>query len=160
MNKAYLALGSNIGDKKKHLKSAIDIINSNENIKLNKISSLYKTAPIGYTEQDWFLNAVIEIDTNLKPLELLDVCQFVETELKRKRIIHWGPRTIDVDVLLFNEEEINHDRLLVPHPRMHERAFVMIPLSEINPNALVKGKTASYYKSILENQEIEIYDEL
>src|SRR5699024_4742896 len=96
-----------------------------------KESSIYETPPVGYTNQGHFLNMFIAVKTSLSAIKLLDVCQCIEQQLGRKREIRFGPRTIDLDILIYNEENIKTDRLIVPHPRMHERAFVLIPLVEI-----------------------------
>ena len=98
-----------------------------------KISSLYETDPVGVTEQEAFLNMVVYLQTELSALELLKVCQDIERELNRKREIRWGPRTIDLDILLFNHDNMKTERLIIPHPRMHERAFVLVPLLELDP---------------------------
>ncbi|EEL52564.1 2-amino-4-hydroxy-6- hydroxymethyldihydropteridine pyrophosphokinase [Bacillus cereus Rock3-44] len=99
---------------------------------MEDISSVYETDPVGYTDQNRFLNLVIKISTNLLPQELLVVTQKVEVGLGRKREIRWGPRTVDLDILLYNQENIESENLIVPHPRMFERAFVIVPLLEIN----------------------------
>lgn len=140
MNRAYLGLGSNMGDKKRYLYDAIQLLNHHNQITITTLSSLYETAPWGYVDQDIFMNLVVEIETSLTPLELLDVCQHIENELGRVREFKWGPRVIDVDVLLYNDEVIESERLIVPHPYMTERDFVMIPLAEICPQLIVKGK--------------------
>lgn len=140
MSKAYLGLGSNIGERKENIDSAIDLISSHEKTKLLQVSSYYETEPVGYKDQDWFLNVVLEIDTTLKPYELLEFCGEIEEKLKRKRIIRWGPRTIDVDILLYEGFNSEDERLTVPHPRMTERAFVMVPLYEIAPNTKINNK--------------------
>lgn len=106
-----------------------------------KLSSLYETSPWGYTEQDLFMNLVVLIETSLSPVELLDCCQFIEQELGRVRLIKWGPRVIDVDILLFEDETINTERLTIPHPFMTERDFVMIPLCEIAKDLKIDGIT-------------------
>jgi 2-amino-4-hydroxy-6-hydroxymethyldihydropteridine diphosphokinase len=102
-------------------------------VEVMAISSLYETDPVGFTDQEPFLNMVVRVQTSLAALELLDVCQEVEQRLNRERLIRWGPRTIDLDILLYNQDNMNSERLIVPHPRMHERAFVLIPLLEVNP---------------------------
>lgn len=132
MNKSYLSLGSNMGDRLEMLKQAVSSLKEHPSIDVLKISSLYETDPVGFTEQDPFLNMVIYLQTNLSAHELLDACQNIENELNRKREIRWGPRTIDLDILLYNHNEMNTDRLVIPHPRMHERAFVLVPLLEID----------------------------
>ena len=128
----YIALGSNMGDRYTHLSQAIELLQAHPAIEVEDVSSVYETDPVGYTEQDQFLNLVIKISTNLLPQELLMVTQKVENELGRKREIKWGPRTIDLDILLYNHENIEAENLIVPHPRMFERAFVIVPLMEIN----------------------------
>ncbi|GAE94226.1 2-amino-4-hydroxy-6-hydroxymethyldihydropteridine pyrophosphokinase [Gracilibacillus boraciitolerans JCM 21714] len=132
MNKAYIALGSNIQPRLHYLHQAIDILSDHPNVEVLKQSSIYETEPVGYTEQGQFLNMVLEIITDLEPHLLLDVCQAIERKLGRKRDIRWGPRTIDLDVLDYNQENIETERLRLPHPRLHERAFVLIPLAELS----------------------------
>ncbi|AIK38052.1 MULTISPECIES: 2-amino-4-hydroxy-6-hydroxymethyldihydropteridine diphosphokinase [Bacillus] len=131
-NVVYVALGSNIGDRYVYLLQAIELLNKNPHIQVEDVSSVYETDPVGYTDQNRFLNLVIKISTNLLPQELLKVTQKVEIDLGRKREIRWGPRTIDIDILLYNQENIEAENLIVPHPRMFERAFVIVPLLEIN----------------------------
>lgn len=133
-NNIFLSLGSNIGDRSQYLKSAITMIKSHREIELVNYSSIYETDPVGYEDQDCFLNMVIQIETTLSPLNLLKTCLAIEKDLGRKREKVWGPRTIDIDILLYNQENIETEELKVPHPRMHLRAFVMIPLFEINNN--------------------------
>lgn len=140
---AYLALGSNLGDREEHLRNALKMLSLTEGIEVTTVSTFINTAPVGYTDQPDFLNAVVEIETTLDPYALLSVCNEIEQALKRKRIIHWGPRTIDVDILLFGDLILEDEKLTIPHPRMLEREFVMKPLCEIAPKALhpVKKKT-------------------
>lgn len=129
-NTVYLGLGSNVGDRCRHLHEAVLLLQRHYDIEIEDTSSIYETDPVGYTEQDKFLNLVIKISTNLKPHELLQIMQNIERHLGRTREIHWGPRTIDLDILLYNQENIETESLVVPHPRMFERAFVLIPLLE------------------------------
>lgn len=138
-NRAYLGIGGNIGDRKENIKKALKYLEKSENIKLIKASSLYETEPWGYEDQEWFLNIVVEIETDLKPFELLDFCQYIENKLKRVRKVRWGPRTIDVDILLYNDIKSEDEKLIIPHPRMMERAFVMVPLFELNENLIING---------------------
>ena len=140
MNDSYLSLGSNMGDRLDMLKQAVRFLMGHPSIDVLRISSLYETEPVGFTEQAPFLNMVVHIKTDLAALELLDVCQDIEKRLDRKRIVRWGPRTIDLDILLYNQDNMKSERLTVPHPRMHERAFVRIPLLELNPNFDSFGK--------------------
>lgn len=129
----FISLGTNVGDRELFLKQAIDVLGCNHNIKIICTSSIYETEPVGYENQGNFLNMVIKLKTNLNPYSLLKLCLKTELELGRKRKIHWGPRTIDLDILLYNQENIKSEMLTIPHPRMFERAFVMIPLLEIEP---------------------------
>jgi 2-amino-4-hydroxy-6-hydroxymethyldihydropteridine diphosphokinase len=131
-NEVYLALGSNIGDRFVSLKEAIASIEASPNMKVVNTSSIYETDPVGYEDQDQFLNMVIQVRTDLCPFELLNTCLEIEKILGRKRDIRWGPRTMDLDILLYNQENIDSEMLTIPHPRMHERAFVLIPLLEID----------------------------
>ncbi len=158
MSKAYLGLGSNIGDTKENIDSAIDILRKHDKVRVTKVSSYYETEPIGYEDQDWFLNVVIEIDTTLKPYELLELCNLIEEKLKRKRIIRWGPRTIDVDILLYEGFESEDEKLTLPHPRMTERAFVMIPLNEIASEIKINDRNISEILKNLDGEEIRKID--
>ena len=147
MNTAYLSLGSNMGDRSNFLKTALETLVSAYPIELVNVSSIYETDPVGYTDQDLFLNMVVQVKTELSPIELLDACSETEIELGRKREIHWGPRTIDLDILLFNEENMITERLVIPHPRMFERAFVIIPLLEISPEIKLPSMNQSLKRS-------------
>lgn len=158
MSSAYLGIGSNIGNTRKNIEKSIELLKSNPQIIISAISSFYETAPIGYTDQDWFLNIVIEIDTRLNPYELLDYCNHIEKELKRERIIHWGPRTIDVDILLYEGFSSNDEKLIVPHPRMCERAFVMIPLYEIAKELTIHNKKIKDIVENLKDEEVRKID--
>lgn len=138
MNNVYLSLGTNIGNREENLKKAVQLLNENESVSIEAISSIYETAPVGYVDQPSFLNIALFIKTNLNPQETLTVCQSVENTLGRVREIRWGPRIIDLDILLYNDENIETDNLIVPHPRMFERAFVLVPLLEIAKEPLSK----------------------
>ena len=131
-NIAYLSIGSNIGNRLETFQRALQLLDEHTEISIEELSSIYETDPVGYTDQACFLNAVIKINTCLKPEELLQTCLFIESQLGRKREIRWGPRTLDLDILLYNQENIETESLIVPHPRMQERAFVMIPLMELD----------------------------
>ncbi|TCT13973.1 2-amino-4-hydroxy-6-hydroxymethyldihydropteridine diphosphokinase [Natranaerovirga pectinivora] len=140
MAKVYLGLGSNIGDKEQNLKQAIKLLQEHKQIKLMKKSSIYVTDPVGYTDQDVFYNQVIEVESDLEPYDLLAYVNEVEEILKRKRLIRWGPRTIDIDILLYDEYISQDEKLTIPHPRMTERAFVMVPLFELTQDVKINGK--------------------
>ena len=137
MHTVYLGLGSNQSEPIKQIKNAIELIQKIETSKIIKKSSLYKSLPVGYLDQPDFINQVISIQTSLSPADLLERFQQIEFQLKRVKKITNGPRTIDIDILLFNQEIILTHDLTIPHSRMLERAFVMIPLMEIEPNILI-----------------------
>lgn len=137
MNVAYLSLGSNLGDRKAQLQEAVRLLQANPSIFNMRMSSIYETAPVGYLDQHAFLNLVVRLETNLSPLRLLDACQEIEQALHRERLVRWGPRTVDLDVLLYGREQLTTERLTIPHPRMYERAFVLVPLSELIPSLVL-----------------------
>lgn len=155
MPKVYLSLGSNIGDKFAYLKKAIENLKQHEKIEITKYSSLYETAPVGYLNQDNFINQVIELSTSLLPYELLSVCQMIENKLERKRTIRFGPRTIDIDILLYDDLILNDENLTIPHPRMYERAFVLVPLFEINKDLVINNSPISYLVDIVSKKGIK-----
>ncbi|MGB9612577.1 MAG: 2-amino-4-hydroxy-6-hydroxymethyldihydropteridine diphosphokinase [Candidatus Margulisiibacteriota bacterium] len=128
---AYLGLGSNVGDREEYIEQAIFLLEKNPNIQIMRRSSNYETEAEGAGDQPPYINAAVEIKTTLSPHELLDVCQEIETALGRDREVEWGPRTIDLDILLYEDQIISDDRLQIPHPLMHERLFVLKPLREI-----------------------------
>lgn len=133
MSVAYIGLGSNIGDKTGNLKKAIDELGRVSGNKVLAVSSFYKTEPVGEVEQDWFINAVVKIETGLIPRELLKTLLDIERNLGRIREIKWGPRIIDLDILLYDDLVIEEEGLAVPHPHLHERGFALTPLAEIAP---------------------------
>lgn len=157
MSFCYLGLGSNLGDRERNLRNAVELLNVYKGIKVLKISSIYITKPVGYTEQPDFLNIVVQIETTLSPTDLLAACMFVESQLKRIRKIRWGPRTVDVDILLYDDKSINTPQLSVPHPLMGQRMFVLIPLAEITPQLRWQGKTIQERISEIGDQEICLY---
>lgn len=134
--KVYISFGSNIGDREYQINEALRKLEQIQDTKLKAVSSLYETAPVGGVVQDDFLNGAAIVETNLTPISFLNEIQRIELELGRERKIHWGPRTIDLDVLLMDDVVIEHERLKVPHPFMHDRSFVLIPLAEIAPEAV------------------------
>ena len=132
-HKAYIALGSNLGDKAKYLNDAVQILTNHPDCRMLKVSPFITTAPYGEVEQDDFLNGVLLLKTLLEPLELLDLLQTLEKQAKRERTIHWGPRTLDLDILFFDDLIINDERLIVPHPDLANRSFVLEPMCAIAP---------------------------
>jgi 2-amino-4-hydroxy-6-hydroxymethyldihydropteridine diphosphokinase len=155
MTLAYLSLGSNLGDRLGYLARAVSLLDRDGAVVL-RTSSVYETAPQGKTDQPAFLNMVIEVDTVLTPKNLLRRIQTVESVLGRVRTVRWGPRTIDIDLLLYNETILYEADLELPHPRMGDRAFVLIPLLELGDPA-VPGSGGRPYRDLLprvEGQEI------
>ena len=153
MNKAYLGIGTNMGDRFNNLRCACEILEENDFVTVSNKSRLYETKAWGYTEQDDFLNMCVEIDTTLSPKELLKVCQEVEQKLHRERIIRWGPRTIDVDILFFNDINLISEDLEIPHPRIQERAFVLIPLMDLNEDLSIEHKSIKVLLDNLTDEE-------
>jgi 2-amino-4-hydroxy-6-hydroxymethyldihydropteridine diphosphokinase len=134
LTRAYLALGSNVGDREQHLQRAVDGIAAASHVELISVSRVYETEPVGGPEQGAFLNAVVAIDTSLNARELLDLAHRLETDAQRVRVERWGPRTLDVDVLLVGDQRIDEPDLVVPHPRLWERGFVLAPLRDVAPD--------------------------
>jgi len=160
-NKAYISLGSNIGDRESFLKEAIQLLQEKAEIRVTNLSSIYETDPVGLKDQPNFLNMVVEVETSLNPEQLLAECLFVENQLGRVRLIRWGPRSVDLDLILFNQEIIHLDHLIVPHPRAHERAFVLMPLAEINPDIKFPtiGKSVSELLENMQNEGVRLWKE-
>jgi 2-amino-4-hydroxy-6-hydroxymethyldihydropteridine diphosphokinase len=130
MTKVFLSLGSNVGDREANLRAAI------ERLPALRVSPVYETEPVDYTDQPWFLNLVVEMDTGLSPLELLAMTSRIEQELGRVRTVAKGPRTIDIDILLYGDAVVSTPELEIPHPRMAERRFVLAPLADLAPDLL------------------------
>ena len=158
MTTVYIGLGSNLGDREERLRKAMTLLAAEPGIEVVQVSSLYETAPVGFVDQPPFLNAIAVLSTDLSPDRLLGICQTVEEQLNRRRSVRWGPRTIDIDVLLFDDEQLALPCLTVPHPRMHERLFVLIPLQEVAPDLVWGGKAVSEYISCVgDRQDIQVY---
>jgi len=138
-SKVYLALGANIGDREGYLKRAVQEISLIRDSKLDAVSKIYETEPVGYIDQPKFLNMTVSVFTSLTPIDLLRQLQTIENHLGRLKDIHWGPRTIDIDILLFGSVEVHLPELDIPHPRMFERAFVLVPLRDIINEGKIDG---------------------
>lgn len=143
MKAAYLGLGSNIGDKAATLAEAVRRIGDIPGIRITARSSDYRTPPWGETDQDWFLNAAIAVETELTPHALLEAGLAIETSMGRVRERRWGPRVIDIDVLSYAGAEIADERLVLPHRFVRERAFVLVPLAEIAPDLTIGPETVA-----------------
>ena len=139
--RAYLALGSNLGDRLANLQLAVDALARVPGIRIDAASRVYETAPVGGPPQDPYLNAVVAIETNLDPYELLHRCQQIEALAQRERSERWGPRTLDVDILLVGDVRVDGDALTIPHPRMWERGFVLAPLRDVAPGLVDANET-------------------
>jgi 2-amino-4-hydroxy-6-hydroxymethyldihydropteridine diphosphokinase len=137
MARAFLSLGSNLGDRGATLHAALRELGASDEVRVIRRSSLYATAPVGKTDQPEFYNLAVEVETVLAPEALLDRCQAVERHLGRVRGERWGPRTVDVDILLYDRQTVHTERLIVPHPEMLRRRFVLEPLLEIAPDAVL-----------------------
>lgn len=137
---AYLGLGSNLGNKISNINQAIELLDAAPGVRVVRVAPYYRTAPVGYTRQGFFINTVAEIETSLPPLHLLQLSLGLEKVLGRVRGMRWGPRPIDIDLLLYGEEEINRPELVIPHPCMHQRAFVMVPLADLAPEIEIPGR--------------------
>src|SRR5258708_7476540 len=130
---AYLSLGSNMGDREKNLRMAIDEL-PHAGVAIAKVSSFYETEPVDFLDQPWFLNCVVEAETHFDPFMLLRALREIETKMGSKKLVAKGPRLIDMDILLYGSETIDTPDLQVPHPRMHLRRFVLVPLAGIAPS--------------------------
>ena len=139
----YIALGSNMGDRERYLQTAVESIGKKEGCQVEKVSSFVRTAPYGGVEQEDFLNGCMQIRTLLTPRELLEFLQEIEKQAGRERKIHWGPRTLDLDIIFYDREVIEEEDLQIPHVEMQKRDFVLIPLREIAPflRHPITGKT-------------------
>ena len=140
MRRAYLSLGSNIGDRAEHLASGVAIVAQDDDY---RTSSVYETEPLGGVAQDDYWNMVVELSTDATPRELLERARRAETARGRVREVHWGPRTLDVDVLLVGDERSDDPEIVVPHPRLYERSFVLIPLHEVAPEMVTQAQLAA-----------------
>ncbi|MCX7974191.1 MAG: 2-amino-4-hydroxy-6-hydroxymethyldihydropteridine diphosphokinase [Candidatus Aminicenantes bacterium] len=151
--KYILGLGSNLGRRQQNLTQACRLLEE-AGVKILKISSLYKTQPVGLKKQPWFYNQVIQVVTPLDPFTLLSLAKEIEIKLKRKKTVRYGPRTLDIDLLMAGKMIIKSDKLTIPHPKMHERRFVLEPLNEIAPNLLhpiKRKKIKTLLKEIKDN---------
>ena len=155
---AYIGIGSNIGDKLNNCKKAISEILRVDHHKLLAKSSLFKTQPVGYTSQDWFVNGVIKIETDLEAFELLHTLKTIESKMGRSESFRWGPRTIDLDILFFDTIEIQTEDLQIPHPLIQNRRFVLVPLVEIDRNLthpVLKKTIQELLTNLREDQGVE-----
>lgn len=142
MTRVLIGLGSNVGDRLQFLQRAVEEVRQTIGVEVVELSSVYETEPVGPVEQAWFLNAVVSAATTLSPVTLLDRTQAIERALGRETSYHWGPRTIDLDILLYGNLQIRTTTLVIPHAELCQRAFVMIPLLELDPGLVLPDGTA------------------
>jgi len=154
-NTVYLSLGGNLGDPARSMAAALRLLDGDDKTSVVAVSSLYRTPPWGKLDQPDFLNAAATITTALTPRHLLDLCLDAERRLKRVREERWGPRLIDIDILVFGDRIIHETGLEVPHPRMLERAFVLAPLAEIAPELAIGGKSVKERLGAVDTSGIE-----
>jgi len=155
---SYIGIGSNLGDKVGQCERAVTEILKVDQHRLLAKSPLFKTKPIGYASQDWFINGVIKIETDLEPLELLRALKAIEGQLGRKETFRWGPRAIDLDILFFDQKEIRTVELQIPHPLLHKRQFVLVPLAEIDRDLVhpvLKKSVGELLENLTEDQGVE-----
>jgi 2-amino-4-hydroxy-6-hydroxymethyldihydropteridine diphosphokinase len=158
MTRVLLGLGSNLGDKEKNIKDAITSISAFSIIK--KKSHLYHTEPVGFADQPWFLNCAIEIETEVKPHELLSLVKSIEQKLGRKKTITHGPRQIDIDILFYGDFVLKTKDLVIPHPLIQDRLFVLQPLLDIDPffiHPVQKKSIQELYKHLSATHEVHLY---
>jgi 2-amino-4-hydroxy-6-hydroxymethyldihydropteridine diphosphokinase len=152
--RVFLGLGGNLGDPASAMAAALRILDDDKHTRVVNVSSLYRTPPWGKTDQPDFMNAAAELRTSHSPRALLALCLDAEQALKRVRRERWGPRIIDIDILLFGDRALHEANLDIPHPRMLERAFVMVPLAEIAPDLKIGGKPLSQHLASIESSGI------
>ncbi len=161
----FISIGSNLGEKYKNCLKGIEYLNKLETTRVVKVSSFYKTEPVDYKDQDWFVNAVVKIDTMLEPVKLMKALKKIEEKLGQfEKQVRFGPRIIDLDIILFREKIIDTGYLTIPHPRMHKRGFVLKPLCDINSEIIhpVLKKSAAELLKKIENvpdQKVIVFSE-
>lgn len=156
-----LGLGSNMGDREKYILAAVDKLAAHERIAVMQSSSIYETEPFGRKEQRSYLNAVIRIVTDLSPEELLDACLFIEKQLGRKRVLHWGPRSIDIDLLVYDTIVRSTEDLKLPHPYLTLRKFVLVPMLDITNESIINGLTVQQLLKVCpDDGEVNFYGKI
>jgi 2-amino-4-hydroxy-6-hydroxymethyldihydropteridine diphosphokinase len=160
MAEAGLSLGSNLGDRAEAIEAALCLLAANTDVKIVARSRLYQTEPWGVEDQNAFLNACALVETSLAPVELLDLCLDVEKQLGRDRATgrRWGPRRIDIDVLFYDQVKLTGAKLTLPHPHMFERAFVLVPLSEIAGDRQISGRKIGEAADALDRSGVRVWD--
>lgn len=155
---AYLGLGGNVGDVAASMRSALERLDASPGCRIAAVSRVFRTPPWGPVEQDWYLNACVRIETTLSAPDLLALALETEKQLGRVRETRWGPRTLDIDILLYGDSTVSLDNLTIPHPRMTERAFVMVPLADIAPDVVLAGKSVREHADAFRDEGLETTD--
>lgn len=155
---AYLGLGGNVGDVAAAMRGALRAIDTNPDCEVTGVSRVFRTPPWGPVEQDWFLNACAAIETRLSAPDLLSLVLETEKAFGRVRTTRWGPRTLDIDILLYGITPVSLENLTIPHPRMIERAFVMVPLADIAPDVMLKGRSVRDHAAVFAGEGLEVTD--
>lgn len=156
---ARLGLGGNVGDPVAAMSMALGALAGHEQCRLTDVSRLYRTPPWGKTDQDWFFNAAARVETSLGALPLLGLALGIEQANRRVRTERWGPRTLDIDILDYDGLSIVSEQLTIPHPRMKERAFVLMPLADVDPGYRIEGRSVADWLAEADRSGIEIADE-
>jgi 2-amino-4-hydroxy-6-hydroxymethyldihydropteridine diphosphokinase len=156
---ALIGLGGNVGDPVAAMSAALEALDDHPQCRLIAVSRLYRTPPWGKTDQDWFFNSAARVETTLDAVQLLDLGLGIEQANLRVRKERWGPRTLDIDVLDYDGRSIHTDRLTIPHPRMKERAFVLMPLADVAPDYRIERRVLADWLSQADAAGIEIADE-
>lgn len=159
MKRVYIGVGSNVGDRLGYLQRAVQYLRETVDIQVRQVSSIYETEPVGVTDQGWFLNAVVQIDTRLDPHILLQRTQSIEQALHKQITRRWGPRTIDLDILLYANWQLKTATLEIPHPRLRQRAFVLVPLLELDPTLSLPDGTvlSACIPSLLGREQVQLW---
>lgn len=159
MTQVFLSLGTNMGDREAYLKAALEALSDLPQSQLVAVSAIYETAAWGLTDQADFLNLVCQLETDLSAETLLLACQQIEADLDRVRLVRWGPRTIDIDILLYGEAYLQTEQLTVPHPYLTQRAFVLVPLAELAKDLVIPGTGSSVaqFLQLLDSSDVRFY---
>jgi len=155
---AYLGLGGNVGDVAEAMQSALKRLDAHPACRITAISRVFRTPPWGPVKQDWYLNACAGIETGLSAPDLLALALETERALGRVRATRWGPRTLDIDILLYGDAPVSLENLTIPHPRMTERAFVMVPLADIAPDVMLAGRSVREHAQTFRDEGLEMTD--
>ncbi len=161
MKEVYIGLGSNVDDRAQNIRTALDYIQKSRGVKVLRTSSFFQTEPMGFEDQDWFINAAAEVQTALLPLQLLDLLQSIEQKMERNTPFKWGPRIIDLDILFFGDRVVEEPDLTIPHPLVEQRRFVLEPLAELAPSGIHPLQEKTFQELLEElgtDQQVEKID--